>query len=186
MLQEGIKLGMSLDLDDPTIISRYGISNVRAAVSNLGRPFKQFSFGPSMFETNDMHISEGVVVNGLVDALMKTWSLSYHSEKEMHMSFEWMSKMFGRLYDQHMQELSKKTKFIAQSFSSNLELGRKAYPNSMALAVGQAIVSSQQAGHRTMARVIFFEDEDLNTVYILELHPTASKFQLQELITRRN
>ena len=66
-----LRLGMPLNLDDPAEVSQYKIRNVRSAVSNFGRAFKQFVFGPSMFDTEDMHVTEGIWVNGYVDSLMK-------------------------------------------------------------------------------------------------------------------
>lgn len=181
-----LRLGMPLNLDDQAVISKYRIKNIRNGVSNGGRAFRQFSFGPSRFDTEDGHIFEGVEVDGLVDCLIKSWMLPYQTEGELQEVFHGLSAMFGELYNKHLQELSKRTKFITQIYSPDMEIGVKAYPKNMAMAVQAALMSCLQLGRRIMARVIFCEADDLNTSYTLELCPAESKFQLSELITLRN
>lgn len=181
-----LRLGMPLNLDDQFVISKYRIKSIRKGVSNGGRAFRQFSFGPSMSDTEDMHISEGIEVNGVVDSLIKTWVLPYQNEAEMQKVFQMSSAAFGELYNAHLRELSKRTHLIQQVYNQSMEVGVKAYPNNMAMAVQAAIMSCLQLGRRIMARVIFCEDDGLNTSYTLELHPSESKFQLSELITLRN
>lgn len=186
MILGDLKLGMSLNLDDPAVVSRYKIRNIRSAISNSDRAFKQFAFGKSMADTEDMHISEGILVDGHVDSLMKIWVGPYQSEEEPQKTFYCLSAMFGELYYKHLQVLSKRTKLIQQIYSPSMDAGIKAYPNNMSMAVQQAIMTCVQLGQRIMARVIFCEEENLNTAYTLELHPAESKFQLIELITLRN
>lgn len=179
-------LGMSLNLDDQLVVSKYHIRNIRVGISNGGQSFRQFSFGPSRFDTKDGHASEGIEVNGVVDSLIKSWVLPYRTEAELQEEFRTLSAMFGELYNNHLQDLSQRTKLIEQIYSPNMEIGIKACPGNMAMAVQQAIMSSLQLGQRIMARVIFCEPGDLNTSYTLELCPMESMFQLSELITLRN
>lgn len=181
-----LRLGMQLNLDDQLVISKYRIKNIRKGVSNGGRAFRQFSFGPSMFDTEDMHISEGIEENGVVDSLIKSWVIPYQNESEMQKVFQMSSAAFGELYNTHLRELSKRTHSIPQVYNQSMMVGIKAYPNNMAMAVQAAIISCLELGQRIMARVIFCEDDDLNTSYTLELYPAESKFQLSELITLRN
>ena len=47
-------------------------------------------------------------------------------------------------------------------------------------------MSCIQAGIRPLARIIYVEEEDFNTVYELELFPSRRMFQLRETITLRN
>ena len=181
-----LKLGMPLNLDDSTVISRYNISNIRSAVSNSGRPFRQFSFGPDMFDTEDFHISEGIVVNGVVDLLSQTWIWPWRTEEEMQKGFLCLSAMFGEKHDKHCKELFKHSQFISRVYSPGMSAGVGVYPNNTAMAVQHAIMFCLQHGQRALARVIFCEDNDLNTVYTLEMHPKDAKFQFSESITFRN
>ena len=181
-----LRLGMPLNLDDPAEVSQYKIRNVRSAVSNSGRAFKQFVFGPSMFDTEDMHVTEGIWVNGYVDSLMKIWVLPYRTEADMQKIFQGLSTMFGEMHDKRFQEVSQRTRLVQRVFSPSMDIGFKAYPNNTAMAVQHAIMTCVQHNQRIMARVIFCEEDDLNTAYTLELYPSESKFQLSELITLRN
>jgi|SRR5574344_336912 hypothetical protein len=184
-----LRLGMSLNLDDPAVISRYKIRNIRSAISDSGRAFKQFAFGPSMFDTEDMHVTEGIWENGYVDSLMKIWVLPYRTEEEMQKIFQGLSAMFGEMHDKHLKQVKETqqcTTVVQRVFSHSLVVGVEAYPDNMAMAVQHAIMMCVQLGQRIMARVIFCEENDLNTGYTLELYPAASKFQLTKLITFRN
>ena len=181
-----LKLRMPLNLEDPAVVSRYKIRNIRSAISDSGRAFKQFAFGQSMADTEDMHMSEGILVDGHVDSLMKIWVGPYQSEEELQQTFYCLSAMFGELYYKHLQVLSKRTKLIQKIYSPSMDAGIKAYPNNMAMAVQHALMMCVQLEQRIMARVIFCEEDGLNTGYTLELYPSESKFQLTELITFRN
>ena len=181
-----LRLGMPLDLDDPAVIVRYNISNISRAVSNRGIPFRQFYFGPNRADTEDFHISEGTVVNGVVDLLSKTWVWPWETEEEMQKGFQCLSALFGEMHDKHRDELVKHSRFVQFIHSPGMDAGVKVYPNNTAMAVQQAIMICLQHGQRALARVIFCEDNDLNTVYTLEMHPKESKFQFSEVITLRN
>lgn len=180
-----LRLGMRLDLDDQSVVSQYHITNIRTGVSDSGRVFRQFSFGPGIFDSEDRHISEGIEVNGFVDSLIKAWVLPYRTETEMQKVFHLSSSLFGELYYKHLEEVSKRTTCIL-TYSQGLEAAIKVYPDNMAMAVQLAILSCVQSGNRVMARLIFFEDNDLNTSYTLELLPSELKFQLSEFITIRD
>ena len=181
-----LRLGMPLNLDDPTVISRYNISNIRSAVSNTGRSFQQFYFGPDWFDTKDLHISEGIVVNGVVDMLSKTWVWPWRTEEEMQKGFQCLSALFGEMHDKHRNELVKHSQFIQCVYSPGMDAGIRVYPNNTAMAVQQAIMFCLQQGQRALARVVFCEDNDLNTVYTLEMHSKEAKFQFSEVIILRN
>lgn len=184
-----LKLRMPLNLEDPAVVSRYKIRNIRSAISDSGQAFKQFAFGPSMFDTEDMHVSEGIWENGHVDSLMKIWVRLYRTEEDMQKIFQGMSAMFGEKHDKHLNQVKEKqqrTTVVQRVFSHSLCVGVKAYPNNMAMAVQHALMMCVQLEQRIMARVIFCEEDGLNTGYTLELYPSESKFQLTELITFRN
>ena len=133
-------------------------------------------------DTQEMCITEGIVVDGIVDSLMRTWLWSWKMEDQLQKGLFCLSALFAERSDAH----AKKSPCLTTSMDETMYAAMARHPGKTGLAVQQAIMSCIQAGIRPLARIIYVEEEDFNTVYELELFPSRRMFQLRETITLRN